>query len=338
MTDKKVFSVAELAEQVGVPRTTITDWLNRFSPYMEFEMRGKRRVFTEATLKVLSQIAALRDYGHSTFDIEKELAKQHPVQAEVQQPEPEAKQEVEPEATGNAMIAPAAVKQAEELSKLLNNELFSMAQALENSRKEAKTLAARSLRWQLLGLLLLVIMGAAMVIVTFRIIDYMTHQGKQIDQGNHHIGTLQESTSGLIDEIKKRDTQIDEQSRKLQEMVVVLDKNRQDYQDNLEKLRKELAGQQEKFEEELKKMSKDNASSYQLEMSKMRDDFAARQLEFLKKQEDIAALRDKSAKIEAELTAAKKLLDDREQKIKDLQRKPIIEPSEEQKPNVEELE
>ncbi len=321
MTEKKVFSVADLAEKIGVPRTTITDWLNRFAPYIESEMRGKRRVFTEATLAVLSQIASLRDYGLSTYDIEKELAKQHPVQAELHEPETEPKPEPEvPQEEGtteNALVAPSAIKQAEELGKLLNKEIFSMAQALEDSRKEAQKLAARSLRWQLLGLLLLVIMGAAMVMVTFRIIEQMTHQGKQ------HANVLQESTAGLVDEIKKRDTQIDQQGQKLQEMVVVLDKNRQDYQDNLEKLRKELAGQQEKFEEELKKMSKDSAAGYQSEMSKLRDDFAARQLEFLKRQEDIAALKEKAVKTEADLAAAKELLKKQEQEMLDMLQKQI---------------
>ena len=40
---KKTYSISELAVQLQLPRTTINDWLKSFAPYLEFEMRGKRK-------------------------------------------------------------------------------------------------------------------------------------------------------------------------------------------------------------------------------------------------------------------------------------------------------
>ena len=56
----KYYTVMELAERVGVPRTTINDWLSRYAPYIDFTMQGKRRIYSENTLSVLLRKAMFR--------------------------------------------------------------------------------------------------------------------------------------------------------------------------------------------------------------------------------------------------------------------------------------
>ena len=82
-TDQK-YSVIELAELVGVPRTTINDWLNKYAPYIEFMMQGKRRIYTENTLNVLKKVSELRNQGISLADIETELSKEFAVHPQPQ--------------------------------------------------------------------------------------------------------------------------------------------------------------------------------------------------------------------------------------------------------------
>ena len=88
MGTEKKYSVIELAELLGVPRTTINDWLSKYSMYIDFTVQGKRRVYTDSSLAVLKEISGLRNSGMSSVDIEAELAKRHPVRAEPELQEP----------------------------------------------------------------------------------------------------------------------------------------------------------------------------------------------------------------------------------------------------------
>ena len=51
--ERQMFSVAELVEAVGAPRTTINDWLTRYAKYIDYEMRGKRKVYSLSSVQVL---------------------------------------------------------------------------------------------------------------------------------------------------------------------------------------------------------------------------------------------------------------------------------------------
>ena len=64
-----LYSISDLADQVGVPRTTITDWLGKYARFVELQTQGRRRFYTERTLAVLCKVAELRAAGRSTGDI-----------------------------------------------------------------------------------------------------------------------------------------------------------------------------------------------------------------------------------------------------------------------------
>ena len=82
MTDKKTFLVSDLANELGVPRTTINDWLKRFERYLTTEMAGKRRVYTLESFEVLKAVNQLRNAGKSASQIEAELAGKFAIRAD----------------------------------------------------------------------------------------------------------------------------------------------------------------------------------------------------------------------------------------------------------------
>ncbi len=85
MSEEKKYSVIELSEILGVKRTTINDWLSKYAMYIETQIQGKRKIYTESALTVLQKIAELRSKNMSSFDIDTELTKQFAVHP---QPEP----------------------------------------------------------------------------------------------------------------------------------------------------------------------------------------------------------------------------------------------------------
>ena len=148
MGTEKKYSVIELAELLGVPRTTINDWLSKYSMYIDFTVQGKRRVYTDSSLAVLKEISGLRNSGMSSVDIEAELAKRHPVRAEPELPEAAPSSSV-PQKDGEKVshssppVAqdPAAKKenefqliaqrQSEELGKVIGETFQNMALRME---------------------------------------------------------------------------------------------------------------------------------------------------------------------------------------------------------------
>ena len=100
MPEAKCYTVMELAEKVGVPRTTINDWLGKYSTYIGFVMQGKRRVYTESTLSVLLKVSELRAAMKSSFEIEQELAAIYAIHPEFAEENiPDQKNDVKPESS-----------------------------------------------------------------------------------------------------------------------------------------------------------------------------------------------------------------------------------------------
>lgn len=95
MESGKKYTVMELAELVGVPRTTINDWLTKYAIYIQSVPQGRRRVYTESALNVLKKIAALRSNGLPLTEIETQLAATCAIQPQPETPQPpENKKEI----------------------------------------------------------------------------------------------------------------------------------------------------------------------------------------------------------------------------------------------------
>ncbi|MBQ7208378.1 MAG: MerR family transcriptional regulator [Lentisphaeria bacterium] len=80
---KKLYSVSDLAASLNVPRTTVNDWLRKYDRYIDFEVRGRRKVYTDDSLAVLKIISAAKDGGTGSAELEAELASRCAVRPEI---------------------------------------------------------------------------------------------------------------------------------------------------------------------------------------------------------------------------------------------------------------
>lgn len=301
MKSEKVFSVADIAKKIEIPRTTLNEWLNRYPQFIESRTRGKRKVYTEKAVETLREIAALRDYGRSAVEIEQELALKHPFQAEVQA-DTEQKASAKPEKNINAlMMAPRQLR--DELALQINDEVGALASSLQQNLHDARRTANRSFRWQIILIVLVVLLGAIFLLFAVQIAGRIYAQQQQLNNNNVHLDTLRGNTEELTLELKKREIQIVKQEKVLQDMSVTLDKNSKDYQQNIALLERELATMAQKFEESLKRESKKSSGEQNLSMDKMRNEFAQKQLDVLKKIEEYSKRNDLKIKEDIESAA-----------------------------------
>lgn len=161
--DHSLYSISDLADQVGVPRTTITDWLGKYARFVELRTQGRRRFYTERTLAVLCKVAELRAAGRSTGDIDGELERIFPVHPTVEPPDAPSDANPGTDAgtiSGSASSAPDAagsgqqtypvVKQdnSDELYDLLGTKFADLCDAMGEVNRKADA-SARRLRLML---------------------------------------------------------------------------------------------------------------------------------------------------------------------------------------------
>ena len=80
---RKTYSISELAIQLNLPRTTVNDWLKNFAPYLEFEVKGKRKEYNQNALDVLKNISRWKNAGKSASAIQKLLEENYGLTGEV---------------------------------------------------------------------------------------------------------------------------------------------------------------------------------------------------------------------------------------------------------------
>ncbi len=290
MNEKKTYSIVELAEILNVPRTTLNDWLTRFYQYIECETRGKRRVYFDTSLEVLKEISELRNSGMASADIENELAKRHPVHAEIAPPQPEEQEGGEPAAPPpetQEMMPPVVRQQAEEIGRMLGKELQNIAERLESSKDMSKTFARRTMRWYILALVLIVAMGATAIVVTIKAGELLRRQDSKINGNSSILSKIDRQNDSITKELQQRDQLISKQNQDLQRMSILLDKNSSDYQKNIEKLQLELNKQREDFKAMIEKASQSADTKTSAELAGIKDYFAKEKLEYITKLEAV---------------------------------------------------
>ncbi len=329
MTDgKKTYLTSDLAQELGVPRTTVNDWLNRYGAYLEFEYRGKRKAYSAGALAVLREVAALRDAGKSAFDIEAELARRHGLRPEVA---PEvAPGSVAPEegaAVPEAATALAMRENGADAVALAQQDLSRLFSVLEDQEKRRQT-AVRRFWWMLclVILLLLLAVGLPLLLFTGRLLERLreeraadirqwtslqeqsgTLSGK-VEATQQLISALQEEQSRNAAASRRAETEAarmrQEQQAKLEKMTISLDRSREDYQRNLQSLQKELEQQRQEAEAVRQRWEQETGRRHEAELVRLKEDFAARQRELLEKLEKEIAAR-KAAESRAETAAVR---------------------------------
>ncbi|MBQ4107394.1 MAG: MerR family transcriptional regulator [Lentisphaeria bacterium] len=293
--DKISFLTSDLAVALGVPRTTVNDWLTRYAAYLEYEMRGKRRVYTLRSLEVLQFVAGLRAQGMSAPEVEKQLEERYGLRPEI------ATGELEPPVAGAvaegdtqlvSMVRSTGVmlrRNGEEMDKLFG--------AMENLSGRYQ----RTVRNFYLTLFLLLMAGLLallpMIFFGSRLIRRYEAEKRadaqrigELQQGNaalvSAVSALQEETRRAAEagrEARAAERREWEAGRK--QMEVWLDQARSDYQTTVDSLRREMAAEKQRADAEITRLREEEKNRLEAETAQLRREFAARQLAFEKELE-----------------------------------------------------
>ena len=246
MEQEKKYTVIELAELIGVPRTTINDWLSRYAPYIDFVMQGKRRVYPESSAAVLKEISALRNSGMNSTDIEAELAKRHPLRAEPEPQEPQKSSsalssgtekktavatgaDTPPQGTENEFQL-IARRQSEELGKLIGDTFRDMAQRMEELERLNRAQHRRGILW--MGgaalLLILLLFGTFLAYRTYR-------QTLLFSRENTELKQKAETTNHQLQELQRQSVELIAGSEQFRSNIVLLEKQLNAQKETFEK-------------------------------------------------------------------------------------------------------
>ncbi len=317
MSDSKTYLASDLVNELGVARSTINDWLTRYGDYLESEARGKRRVYTARSLEVLRQIAELRNSNASSFEIEQHLTRMFGVHPEVSTPLEESADAPSPAETENSENLPMARPMFDEMSSRIAGEFGQLAEKLSRFEEERRSFSRRL--WRMFAVVFLLFVLSILLLIggAYYLCSEMNRQrsrtSAEITQSNQKYELLQKES-----ELRRQKAE-EENRKQMDQFSVVLDKNRADFQKNLDKLTNELSQQRSQYDAQLRKMEKEAAAKNEADLRKAREEFARQQLEKLKelsrRQESIDHLKKEKNEQEKEIAALKKRLAELEKQL-----------------------
>ncbi len=324
MENNKTYLVSDLASELNIPRTTVNDWLKIYGPYLESELRGKRKVYPERSLKILQEVKAMRDRGDSPNAVEQVLAERYGIRPEPVIPaqEPEPPENIQPEpAEQTASPADALVRQDPELK-----ELFQRMLVQEQERQTAVRRSAR--RFMTVVLLLLLFLTAGLILLAWHFSLKLTRAEALAAQRQQTADQAIAAAAQHLTEIRHLQENARTESAKhasqLEKLTVTLDRTRQDYQQETAKLARELDASKKAADQALQDMRKDEATRRQAEIAELKRAFAASQQALLKQYEA-----EKAARLQAEVkkTGAETELAELRKKAEELQKKAVPAPT-----------
>jgi len=287
------YKISDLVKVTALPRTTITDWLERYASYLTYTNLGKRRFYSERTLEIIREIVAMRDGGKSSLEIDQALAAKYPVRPEditnlpPDAPLSEDDSEDEPEGTPvspspdeHALIAR---RQADEVARLISGQLQAIAQRLDSLEQHQSR--PRPLPW-LLAFLLLFALGIGGYLAFGEI--------RKLQTENRRMTAAVQSRDA---ELEKRDAELKNRDRQLADITVNLDRAGKDYQQNLNKLQQTLDRQQQTFQQQLARMAADSTQTREAVLLQIRENFTAERLKLLQQLDNPALSQEQRAAI-----------------------------------------
>ena len=295
-----LYSISDLAEQVGVPRTTITDWLGKYSRFIELQTQGRRRFYTERTLAVLCKIAEFRNAGRSIADIDAELERVFPVHPTVEPPDPASPSDASGEPQqGGSSAAPGTypvVKQenSDELYDLLGTKFADLCEAMSEVDRKAGASVRR------LRLMFAVAVVTAMLLLCFLALFYAFFlvQRDSAATGKSAAAAISELSAGTAD----GNAAIRADVSGLAGDVSGLAGGVSGMNEELQKLREDLPAQRAAFEAAIAEMRKASGSALEAQQAQFeakialeKEVFAAERLELLRKIDSLQERLDQAA-------------------------------------------
>lgn len=287
-----LYTVRELAELLVVPRTTINDWLAKYQQYAEFTSRGKRKVYTERTLKLLRQIAECRDRELTSGQIEELLGQSHPLQGEALGPTAGgggpiagANPDTGPKTTLPAPTEPAPPTLAArhlEAIELLNVKFAEINERLERLRQAEEQAAARTGSGWRVAVAALAIVFLATVSLG---IWWTVRMEKAIAEEEGRNRALTGDNRALSERLTLTSEETAALRQDLRRQEELLTKRQEAYDRAAKESRETLATRQAAFEQALKELRKDAEKARIADALTAREKFAAEQLAWLRKLE-----------------------------------------------------
>ncbi|MBR3505489.1 MAG: MerR family transcriptional regulator [Lentisphaeria bacterium] len=296
--NQNLYSISDLADQVGVPRTTITDWLGKYSRFIELQTQGRRRFYTDRTLSVLCKIAELRTAGRSIGDIDGELERIFPVHPTVEPPDAAGGTEQNPAENGagpdtanpNASQPNYPVVKQEnfdELYELFGSKFSDLCDAMSAVNRKTDA-SARRLRLMLAVAVMIIVVLAgflALFYVNFLVQRDNTAASRDaasaiaaLTAGSEtrenalrtDVGNLSGSVSGLAGSVSGMEGRVSGMT------------------DELQKLRADLPAQRAAFDAAIEEMKRANGSAIEAQQAQFearialeKEQFAAERLKLL---------------------------------------------------------
>ena len=318
--EKKFYSVSDLAAELGVPRTTVNDWLKKFDRYIDFEMRGRRKVYTDSSLEVLKMISQLRDQGKNAVELEEELAAKCAVRPEVS---PLADENVMEETMPEEKTThPEA---AAENLPAIQRDMLSFLQEFEKKERGQEKRQKRSFLWISVLLILLLISACATLLLLGHLLT-LRESAKTLEMrlsaSREEAQLLRESTTR---EFKSLTAQMASARRSGNESAEKLQKQLTDQRRQFEKLFQRLEKAGELREEEIRRLKGENRRLEE-QLTAVQKQISAKEKAVKDLQKSLFAAEKKASAQEKQLSALKKEKTALEKKIRKTSEKKAVSP------------
>ena len=258
---RKTYSISELAIQLNLPRTTVNDWLKNFAPYLEFEVKGKRKEYNQNALDVLKNISHWKNAGKSASAIQKLLEENYGLTGEVAP-------ELPPENT----VSPAEnTADSGELMQVVHSDLAMLLANVEQLN-EKRIRSTRRAAWMSVIVMFLIFAGVAAAV-------YLIYMNMMRMQEQNAAAKLQYAKQ--ISELQSENKQQLEELNKLRKLE--LDKLSSDFDIRNKEFQKEIKIQKDELSQAFKELEKSVAARREAEIIKLREAFAAEQKATLEK-------------------------------------------------------
>ena len=322
--EQEFYSAAALAAALNVPRTTINDWLTRYENYIDVQQNGKRKVYSARSLKVLEEIASMRDAGKSGVEIENFLAGKHGITPEVAPEKPAAAPRSKSKAPAEKPAAENASIPAEDDSvqlpavKEFERSAIELTSFIAELRRQQQVSARRSRAAVFLLLaIIIILLGAGAVLVQAVRIHFAERQYEAM--------VMRENMTKLTDTFNNELKNMEKARRTEQAAAAASVKA---LKDELFALQKARAAEVARLE---KQLANDRAAWQKLQAKREKDlqakSAAERKLLLEKMEQDAAASKVQLDALKSELVSAGKSLAELSIQLEKLNSKPALAPA-----------
>ncbi|MFA6714619.1 MAG: MerR family transcriptional regulator [Victivallales bacterium] len=281
MDNRKTYIIADFVKLLDVPRTTLKDWLERYERYIDFEIRGHRKIYFDSSLEVLKEIADLRTEGKTVSEIMRKLAEKHPANADFsddmpvkadEQFPPEAdlsieeivfviKQQIEKieymiieklretatelhEAQLAAML-PVLKHQQEKLERVLHMKFHDVATNAHSTHLDANKLTKQNSRRLLLVIALGFTVVIAVALSSSKIYYQLLSQKETLKNTEQNLEkSIAQNKALFIEELQKHMVLDKERGLDLKKLSSIIEGDNKNSREDIDKLKSELSNQQ----------------------------------------------------------------------------------------------